>query len=79
MTRKLRVIIAGWARGPGINAMYELWLGLTYEPWRLVPHLRSPRRVPAGDGYECSFCGSRSARVQAKGQRKAEAIRRQFA
>ena len=68
--KKWRVIITAWAR--------ELWLDVAYEPWRLVPHLRSPRRIPAGDGYVCSRCGSRSARVQAAGQRVAEMRRRQF-
>jgi hypothetical protein len=68
--KKQRVIIAAWARG--------LWVTVAYEPWRLVPHLRSPRRVPAGDGYECSRCGSRSARVQAAGQQAADIRRRQL-
>jgi hypothetical protein len=68
--KKLRVIITARAR--------ELWVGIAYEPWRLLPHLRRPRRVPGGDGYECSRCGSRSARVQAAGQRVADFRRRQL-
>lgn len=54
----------------------QLWIEVTEQPALLVPH---PHKVEGrhgpGDGYRCSRCGSRSARVQAKGQRQAQSLR----
>lgn len=62
-----RTIIRAWA--------VELWLNARYEPWKILPHFHQPYRA-VGDGYRCERCGSRSARVQRKGQGRAEALRR---
>lgn len=51
---------------------------LTENPWRLVPHFCRPVRHGPGDGYSCGWCGSRSARVQRKGQARAERLRREW-
>lgn len=68
-----RTLVRLWAR--------ELWLNVTTEPWLLVPHFHRPDRVPKGDAWYCSLCGSRSARVQRKGRRKEirEAVRSMLA
>lgn len=57
----------------------EIRVNVTTEPWRLVPHPHRPVRVPAGDGWYCSWCGSRSAAVQVKGIRKRESTMRTLA
>jgi hypothetical protein len=56
----------------------ELWVNAATRPMLLVPHLHRARRRP-GDGFQCALCGSRSARVQRKGNRLAERMRRELA
>jgi hypothetical protein len=67
----LRLWATAWAR--------EAWANVTTRPALLVPHFHSPRRCGPGDGYRCAWCGTRSARVQLKGQRQAERLRRELA
>jgi hypothetical protein len=67
---KLTTIARAWA--------VELWLNARYEPWKILPHPCRPYRA-AGDGYRCERCGSRSARVQRKGQALRERLRRELA
>lgn len=69
-----RAVIAAWLR--------ELWISLRYEPARLVLSFHfahKPRYWAERQEFECARCGSTAPEVQAKGRRKAEAVRRQFA
>ena len=69
-----RTVIAAWFR--------EVWINARYDPARLVlaVHFAHKPLWWADMGmYRCTRCGSCSGEVQAKGRRKAEAIRRQFA
>lgn len=63
-----------WTTWLGLWAR-ELWIEVTEQPMRLVPHLRVPVQCGPGDGYRCRVCGSRSARVQEAGARVAMARR----
>lgn len=49
----------------------SVWIEVTEQPMRLVPHLRTPVRSGPVDGYRCKVCGSRSARVQDAGAKVA--------
>jgi len=69
-----RAVIAAWFR--------EVWINLRYDPARLVlafHFAHKPRYWAERGEFECTRCGSAAPEVQAKGRRKAEAIRGQFA
>ena len=63
-----------WTTWLGLWAR-ELWIEVTTQPMRLVPHLRVPVQDTPGDGYRCYVCGSRSAAVQKAGEQVALARR----
>lgn len=80
------LLLIGRQEGRKVTRWTWLWLWLTElritaeeQPMLLVPHPHRASRCGPGDGYRCLTCGSRSARVQQKGRREAETIRRQLA
>lgn len=56
----------------------ELWVNAVTRPMLLVPHPHQAKRRTSL-GFQCAWCGSRSARVQRKGNRLAERMRRELA
>jgi hypothetical protein len=56
----------------------EIWVNLTTEPWRRLPHFCQPAWRAQGGEYACRWCGSASARVQRKGIMQGEILRRRL-